>query len=232
MEEDGCKDERKARKATKWGEQWSPFPPSFSLPSPISSPHPTPPISLLSLSLLILGVWELACPALSMLSRRQSARKLFVQSGGVGYVVSALNRLGEIVDLGPRFRHDFVLLWLFFVLLSFLFFVFCSLFFFLDPHFFPSLLSPSLHLIILSPPQGANGNAQQIYELNFILWTLSLGCEEKDLGSFLSAGAIRVLFDLISAAPTRKVKYFLFLFLFLFLLLFLFLFLFLFFLLR
>ena len=64
-------------------------------PSPHLSPLPTPPISLLSLSLLILGVWELACPALSMLSRRQSARKLFVQSGGVGYVVSALNRLGK-----------------------------------------------------------------------------------------------------------------------------------------
>jgi hypothetical protein len=41
------------------------------------------------------GVWELACPALSMLSRRESARKLFIQSGGVGYVVGALNRLGE-----------------------------------------------------------------------------------------------------------------------------------------
>ena len=53
---------------------------------------------------------------------------------------------------------------------------------------------------------GANGNAQQIYELTFILWTLSLGCEEKDLASFLSAGAIRVLFDLICAAPTRKVS--------------------------
>ena len=35
---------------------------------------------------------------------------------------------------------------------------------------------------------GANGNAQQIYELTFILWTLSLGCEEKDLPLFLSAG--------------------------------------------
>ena len=35
---------------------------------------------------------------------------------------------------------------------------------------------------------GANGNAQQIYELTFILWTLSLGCAEKDLALFLSAG--------------------------------------------
>ena len=35
---------------------------------------------------------------------------------------------------------------------------------------------------------GANGNAQQIYELTFILWTLSLGCEEKNLALFLSAG--------------------------------------------
>ena len=30
-----------------------------------------------------------------MLASRQSARKLFIHSGGVGYVVGALNRLGK-----------------------------------------------------------------------------------------------------------------------------------------
>lgn len=70
---------------------------------------------------------------------------------------------------------------------------------------FPPIASTP-HLYPHSVLSGANGNAQQIYELTFILWTLSLGCEEKDLASFLQAGAIRVLFDLISAAPTRKVQ--------------------------
>jgi hypothetical protein len=52
-----------------------------------------------------------------------------------------------------------------------------------------SAMPSYLTLPILSCYQlGANGNAQQIYELTFILWTLSLGCEEKDLPLFLSAG--------------------------------------------
>ena len=44
----------------------------------------------------LLGVWEIACPALSMLASRQSARKLFINSGGVGFVIGALNRLGKM----------------------------------------------------------------------------------------------------------------------------------------
>lgn len=47
------------------------------------------------------------------------------------------------------------------------------------------------------------GNTQQVYELCFILWTLSLG--EVDTTAFLAAGIIPVLVDLLSAAPTRKV---------------------------
>ena len=48
-----------------------------------------------SLSLLSpLGVWELACPALSMLARRQSARVMFIEMGGVGHVAGVLTRLG------------------------------------------------------------------------------------------------------------------------------------------
>ena len=43
---------------------------------------------------------------------------------------------------------------------------------------------------------------QQIYELCFILWTLSLG--EYDHGSFLASGVIPILVDILSAAPSRK----------------------------
>lgn len=50
---------------------------------------------------------------------------------------------------------------------------------------------------------GANGNAQHIYELCFVLWTLSLG--EPDLQAFLLAGSVPVLVDFVSAAPTRKI---------------------------
>ena len=90
---------------------------------------------------------SIALPALSMLSRRSSARKLFVESGGVNSVIGYLQKL------------------------------------------------------------GTNGNAQTIYELTFILWTLSLDvqAESKNLSLFLSAGTIPVLVDLVSAAPSRKV---------------------------
>lgn len=50
---------------------------------------------------------------------------------------------------------------------------------------------------------GANGNAQHIYELCFVLWTLSL--DEPDLQAYLVAGAVPVLVDLLTAAPTRKI---------------------------
>eukprot|EP00596_Hydrurales_sp_CCMP1899_P003973 CAMPEP_0119035284 /NCGR_PEP_ID=MMETSP1177-20130426/2213_1 /TAXON_ID=2985 /ORGANISM="Ochromonas sp, Strain CCMP1899" /LENGTH=451 /DNA_ID=CAMNT_0006993307 /DNA_START=122 /DNA_END=1477 /DNA_ORIENTATION=+ len=91
------------------------------------------------------GIWEMASPALTMLSRSPGAREIFVNSGGVGYAVGLLNKM------------------------------------------------------------GANGSAQHIYELSFILWTLSLGVQNKDLPSFLKAGAIRVVYDLVCAAPSRKV---------------------------
>ena len=56
-------------------------------------------VTALSLSLslsasCLAGVWELACPALSMLARRQSAREMFIEMGGVGHVAGVLTRLG------------------------------------------------------------------------------------------------------------------------------------------
>ncbi len=96
------------------------------------------------LSSSVAGAWEVALPALSMLSRRESLRKKFVSSSGVNHVVSLLQKL------------------------------------------------------------GTNGNAQQIYELTFILWSLSMG-PDLDLTPFLSSGMIPTLVDLIAAAPSRKV---------------------------
>lgn len=90
------------------------------------------------------SVWEVALPALSMLSRSESARKLFVTSGGVNNIVTILRKL------------------------------------------------------------GTNGNAQQIYELTFILWSLSFG-PDLEFSSFLSAGTILTLVELIASAPSRKV---------------------------
>lgn len=51
---------------------------------------------------------------------------------------------------------------------------------------------------------GSNGNAQQTYELTFILWTLSLNAAHQ-LNQFLSAGTIRILVEMVAAAPSRKV---------------------------
>lgn len=51
---------------------------------------------------------------------------------------------------------------------------------------------------------GVNGNAQQIYELTFCLWTVSLD-KGADHAAFLASGAIRVLSDLLASAPSRKV---------------------------
>jgi len=51
---------------------------------------------------------------------------------------------------------------------------------------------------------GRNGNAQQLYELTFCLWTLSLG-ESADINAFLHCGSISTLTELVSAAPSRKV---------------------------
>ena len=89
-------------------------------------------------------VAEIAIPALTMLMRRQSARKIFASHNGVGHVAHTLARL------------------------------------------------------------GSNGSAQQLYDLTFCLWTLSLG-EVADVKAFLHAGASRILTDLLSAAPSRKV---------------------------
>lgn len=89
-------------------------------------------------------VTEIAIPALSMIMRRASARKLFNSQNGVMLICNVLKRL------------------------------------------------------------GSNGSAQQLYDLTFCLWTLSLG-EEADLRAFLQAGASRILTELLATAPSRKV---------------------------
>lgn len=60
------------------------------------------------------------------------------------------------------------------------------------------------HVMAIIQRLGANGNAQQLYELVFILWSLSLG-PDLEVRTFLSSGMIPTLVDLISAAPSRKV---------------------------
>lgn len=89
----------------------------------------------------------LGLPALSMLSRKPSARKLLIAASAVNSVVGFLQKI------------------------------------------------------------GTNGNAQTIYELIFILWTLSLdsGSEPDCLQAFLHSGAIPCAVDLLAAAPSRKV---------------------------
>jgi hypothetical protein len=89
------------------------------------------------------GVWDMALPALTVLSRGATVRKHLIGAGIATSVVAILKRL------------------------------------------------------------GANGNAQHIYELCFVLWTLSLG--EVDTQAFLSSGAVPVLVDFVSSAPTRKI---------------------------
>jgi V-type H+-transporting ATPase subunit H len=89
------------------------------------------------------GVWDMALPALGMLSRGQNVRSQLLKGGVIQHIVNILNRI------------------------------------------------------------GVNGNPQHIYELIFVLWTLSLG--ETDLSVFLSSGAIPLIVDFLAAAPSRKV---------------------------
>eukprot|EP00602_Paraphysomonas_sp_CaronLab_P006255 CAMPEP_0185023756 /NCGR_PEP_ID=MMETSP1103-20130426/6388_1 /TAXON_ID=36769 /ORGANISM="Paraphysomonas bandaiensis, Strain Caron Lab Isolate" /LENGTH=454 /DNA_ID=CAMNT_0027556497 /DNA_START=51 /DNA_END=1412 /DNA_ORIENTATION=- len=51
---------------------------------------------------------------------------------------------------------------------------------------------------------GRNGNAQQLYDLTFCLWTLSLD-DAADIPAFLHSGAIGTLTEMVLAAPSRKV---------------------------
>lgn len=63
-----------------------------------------------------------------------------------------------------------------------------------------------IHLVVAQLYKlGMNGNAQLLYELTFILWTLSLQKETTNPTAFLSSGAIRILADLLASAPSRKV---------------------------
>lgn len=52
---------------------------------------------------------------------------------------------------------------------------------------------------------GASSSAQQIYELCFQLWALSL--EEENLAEFIPAGAVRALVEQIAAPPSKKVRH-------------------------
>jgi V-ATPase subunit H len=51
---------------------------------------------------------------------------------------------------------------------------------------------------------GTGGNAQFLYQLLFVMWTLTLDPTE-DLSPFLSTGSIKVLADFLASAPSRKV---------------------------
>lgn len=53
---------------------------------------------------------------------------------------------------------------------------------------------------------GRNGNAQQIYELCFVLWSLTLGCTGTGVDAFRSTGVVATLVEILSAAPSRKVS--------------------------
>lgn len=50
---------------------------------------------------------------------------------------------------------------------------------------------------------GRNGNAQQIYELTFVIWSLSLGTSGVE--AFKSTGVVSTLVELLSSSPSRKV---------------------------
>ena len=52
---------------------------------------------------------------------------------------------------------------------------------------------------------GVNGNSQQIYEILFIFWSLSLDLSDEALTQFLKCGSVPILVELIAAAPTKKI---------------------------
>lgn len=70
----------------------------------------------------------------------------------------------------------------------------------------PTIISKGClgHVVDILKRVGVNGNAQHLYELSFVLWTLSLG-QDADLKAFLSTGSISLLVELVAAAPSRKV---------------------------
>jgi V-type H+-transporting ATPase subunit H len=58
--------------------------------------------------------------------------------------------------------------------------------------------------MIILKKLGRNGNAQHIYEITFVIWTLSLGIG-SGIDAFKSTGVVSTLVDLLSASPSRKV---------------------------
>lgn len=97
-----------------------------------------------NLNSAVVGLPEIAIPALTVLMRHDSYRKPFCNRNGVESVIVLLGKLGN------------------------------------------------------------NGPAQQLYDLTFVLWALSLQ-EDLDVHAFHVTGSIRILTDLLSAAPSRKV---------------------------
>ena len=62
------------------------------------------------------------------------------------------------------------------------------------------------HLVNMISGIGSNGNAQQLYDLSFCLWMLSMSIKSGvPAATFLSSGSIAVAADLLAAAPSRKV---------------------------
>jgi len=51
---------------------------------------------------------------------------------------------------------------------------------------------------------GASGNAQRLYELAFCMWSISLN-DKLDINNFLTSPAIKIVSEVIAAAPSRKV---------------------------
>mmetsp|Transcript_2948 Transcript_2948/g.4543 ORF Transcript_2948/g.4543 Transcript_2948/m.4543 type:complete len:471 (+) Transcript_2948:105-1517(+) len=59
------------------------------------------------------------------------------------------------------------------------------------------------HIVAVLTGLDVKGRTQQVYELCFVLWVLSLG--ELQTEPFLSAGVVHTLVELLSTAPTRKI---------------------------
>lgn len=91
------------------------------------------------------NVWEIALPSLLVLVRGEAGRRLFIGTGGVGFVLQLLNRL------------------------------------------------------------GSTGSSQKIYDLCFILWTLTLSIQEENIQHFATGGLVTTLVTFLASAPSRKV---------------------------
>jgi V-type H+-transporting ATPase subunit H len=60
-----------------------------------------------------------------------------------------------------------------------------------------------MHIVSILKRLGVNGNSQQLYELVFVLWSLSLGA--TDPSTYLHNNVIATVVELLAASPSRKV---------------------------